>query len=128
MLIAGRPKAEAAERAAFLLEKLHLSHRLKHRPAELSGGEQQRVAIARALANSPKLLLADEPTGNLDPNTAEEVFAALLGIIRETGLAALIATNNMELAARMNRQFKLKDGILEDINAPLFAKVRNNFY
>lgn len=128
MLIAGRPKAEAAERAAFLLEKLHLSHRLKHRPAELSGGEQQRVAIARALANSPKLLLADEPTGNLDPNTAEEVFAALLGIIRETGLAALIATHNMELAARMNRQFKLKDGILEDINEPLFAKVRKNFY
>ena len=97
-------------------------------PFELSGGEQQRVAIARALANSPKLLLADEPTGNLDPNTAEEVFAALLGIIRETGLAALIATHNMELAARMNRQFKLKDGILEDINEPLFAKVRKNFY
>ncbi len=128
MLITGKKTADAKGRAEFLLEKLHLSHRLKHRPAELSGGEQQRVAIARALANSPKLLLADEPTGNLDPNTAEEVFSALLAIIKETGLAALIATHNMELAARMNRQLKLKDGILLDINEPLFAKVRKNFY
>lgn len=115
MLIAGKKEYEAAERAAMLLDKLHLSHRLKHRPAELSGGEQQRVAIARALANSPKLLLADEPTGNLDPNTAEDVFGALLDIIKETGLAALIATHNMELAARMSRQFKLQDGKLQDI-------------
>lgn len=128
MLIAGKDKKAAAEHAAMLLDKLHLSHRLKHRPAELSGGEQQRVAIARALANSPKLLLADEPTGNLDPNTAEEVFGALLNVIKETGLAALIATHNMELAARMNRQYRLKDGVLEDINEPLFAKVRKSFY
>ncbi len=128
MLIAGKSPKEASDRAAFLLDKLKLSHRLKHRPAELSGGEQQRVAIARALANSPKLLLADEPTGNLDPNTAEDVFSALLAVIRETGLAALIATHNMELAARMNKQFKLKDGILENLNEPIFTKVRKNFY
>lgn len=128
MLIAGKRKSVAEDRAAFLLEKLHLSHRLKHRPAELSGGEQQRVAIARALANAPKLLLADEPTGNLDPNTAEDVFSALLTIIRETGLAALIATHNMELAARMNREFRLKNGVLEDINEPLFSRMRKNFY
>lgn len=133
MLIAGRKKAEAAEKAAFLLDKLRLSHRLKHRPAELSGGEQQRVAIARALANSPKLLLADEPTGNLDPDTAEEVFSALLAIIQETGLAALIATHNMELAARMNRQLKLRDGKLEDtaesgLRRAVFSKINKNFY
>lgn len=128
MLIAGKSPKDTADRATFLLDKLKLSHRLKHRPAELSGGEQQRVAIARALANSPKLLLADEPTGNLDPNTSEEVFSALLNIIKETGLAALIATHNMELAARMNKQFKLKDGVLENMNEPLFTKVRKNFY
>lgn len=128
MLIAGKSPKEAEDRANLLLDKLKLSHRLKHRPAELSGGEQQRVAIARALANSPKLLLADEPTGNLDPNTSEEVFSALLGIIKETGLAALIATHNMELAARMNQQYKLKDGVLENMNEPLFTKVRKNFY
>ena len=127
-LIAGKSQQEAADRATILLDKLKLSHRLKHRPAELSGGEQQRVAIARALANSPKLLLADEPTGNLDPNTSEEVFSALLNIIKETGLAALIATHNMELAARMNQQYKLKDGVLENLNEPLFTKVRKNFY
>lgn len=128
LLIAGKSQQEASDRATFLLDKLKLSHRLKHRPAELSGGEQQRVAIARALANSPKLLLADEPTGNLDPNTSEEVFSALLNLIKETGLAALIATHNMELAARMNQQFKLKDGVLENMNEPLFTKVRKNFY
>ena len=131
MLIAGHAKKEAEDRAAFLLDKLNLSHRIHHRPAELSGGEQQRVAIARALANSPKLLLADEPTGNLDPNTAENVFSALLSIIKETGLAALIATHNMELAARMNRQLKLHDGILEDtssVHASFFNKVSKNFY
>ena len=128
MLIAGKSPKEASDRATLLLDKLKLSHRLKHRPAELSGGEQQRVAIARALANSPKLLLADEPTGNLDPNTSEEVFSALLGIIKETGLAALIDTHNMELAARMNQQYKLKDGVLENMNEPLFTKVRKNFY
>lgn len=133
MLIAGRKKTEAEEKATFLLDKLRLSHRLKHRPAELSGGEQQRVAIARALANSPKLLLADEPTGNLDPDTAEDVFTALLAIIQETGLAALIATHNMELAARMNRQLKLRDGKLEDtaeigFRHAVFSKINKNFY
>ena len=128
MLIAGSNRNDAKERASFLLEKLHLTHRLKHRPAELSGGEQQRVAIARALANSPKLLLADEPTGNLDPNTSEEVFNALIDIIKETGLSALIATHNMDLANRMNRAFRLKDGGLQSINEPIFAKVRKSFY
>ncbi len=128
MLIAGKRTSEAEERAAFLLDKLRLSHRIKHRPAELSGGEQQRVAIARALANAPKLLLADEPTGNLDPNTAEDVFATLLAVIQETGLAALIATHNMELAARMSRQFKLQNGVLHNINEPLFAKITKSFY
>lgn len=128
MLIAGKNKTEAEERAAFLLEKLHLSHRLKHRPAELSGGEQQRVAIARALANAPKLLLADEPTGNLDPITAEDVFTALLEIIKETGLAALIATHNLELASRMNQQVRLQDGILQNMNEPILAKIAKNFY
>ena len=128
MLIAGSNQRDAKERASFLLEKLHLTHRLKHRPAELSGGEQQRVAIARALANSPKLLLADEPTGNLDPNTSEDVFNALIDIIKETGLSALIATHNMELANRMNRAFKLKEGILQPLNEPILAKVRKSFY
>lgn len=128
MLIAGKSTSVAEERAAFLLDKLHLSHRLKHRPAEMSGGEQQRVAIARALANAPKLLLADEPTGNLDPNTAEDVFAALLNIIKETGLAALIATHNLELASRMSRQLRLQDGKLQDLNEPIFTKIAKNFY
>ena len=128
MLIAGKSQSDATEKATYLLDKLHLSHRLKHRPAELSGGEQQRVAIARALANSPKLLLADEPTGNLDPNTAEDVFEALLAIIKETGLAALVATHNMELAARMNQQVRLQDGKLQCINEPILAKIAKNFY
>ena len=128
MLIAGKNKNEAKDRAVMLLEKMHLAHRLNHRPAELSGGEQQRVAIARALSNSPKLLLADEPTGNLDPNTAEEVFTILLDVIQETGLAALIATHNMELASRMNKQFKLKNGVLQNVNEPLLSKITKNFY
>ncbi len=128
MLIAGKNKNEAKDRAVMLLEKMHLAHRLNHRPAELSGGEQQRVAIARALSNSPKLLLADEPTGNLDPNTAEEVFTILLDVIKETGLAALIATHNMELASRMNKQFKLKNGVLQNVNEPLLSKITKNFY
>ena len=128
MLIAGKNKTEASDRAEFLLKKLHFSHRLQHRPAELSGGEQQRVAIARALANSPKLLLADEPTGNLDPSTSEEVFSALLEVIQETGLSALVATHNMELAARMNKQIRLVKGSLEDVNQPFFSKVKKNFY
>ncbi len=128
MLISGKNKSDAKDRAVMLLEKMHLSHRLNHRPAELSGGEQQRVAIARALANNPKLLLADEPTGNLDPNTAEEVFVALLDIIKETGLAALIATHNMELATRMNKQFRLKAGVLQEVNEPILSKIAKNFY
>lgn len=128
MLIAGKSTSVAEERATFLLDKLRLSHRLKHRPAEMSGGEQQRVAIARALANSPKLLLADEPTGNLDPNTAEDVFEALIGIIKETGLAALIATHNLELASRMSGQLRLQDGKLQNLNEPIFAKIAKNFY
>lgn len=128
MLIAGKSTSVAEERATFLLDKLRLSHRLKHRPAEMSGGEQQRVAIARALANSPKLLLADEPTGNLDPNTAEDVFEALIGIIKETGLAALIATHNLDLASRMSGQLRLQDGKLQNLNEPIFAKIAKNFY
>ena len=128
MLIAGKAKDVARERAVMLLEKLHLAHRLNHRPAELSGGEQQRVAIARALSNSPKLLLADEPTGNLDPNSAEEVFAMLIDIIKETGLSALIATHNMELASRMNKQLRLKKGGLVGVNEPIISKITKNFY
>lgn len=131
MLIKGEAKREAEDRAVFLLDKLRLSHRLKHRPAELSGGEQQRVAIARALANQPKLLLADEPTGNLDPDTAEEVFTSLLDIIKETGLAALVATHNLELAAQMNRQYKLANGVLDEIGGmggSFISRVAKNFY
>lgn len=128
MLIAGKAKDVARERAVMLLEKLHLAHRLNHRPAELSGGEQQRIAIARALSNSPKLLLADEPTGNLDPNSAEEVFAMLIDIIKETGLSALIATHNMELASRMNKQLRLKKGGLVGVNEPIISKITKNFY
>ena len=131
MLIKGIKKREAEEHAAFLLEKLKLSYRLKHRPAELSGGEQQRVAIARALANQPKLLLADEPTGNLDPDTAEEVFSALLSIIKETGLAALVATHNLELAARMDKQYRLVNGVLDEIGgsgSSFISRVTKNFY
>ena len=109
-LIAGRPTREAEEQAAALLGRLGLAARLDHRPARLSGGEQQRVAIARALANRPGLILADEPTGNLDPKTAEEVFAILLAVVRDTGTAALIATHNPELAARMDATFRLTEG------------------
>ena len=92
-----------------------LSHRLTHRSGQLSGGEQQRVAIARSLANNPKLLLADEPTGNLDPKTAETVFQMLLDVVKQTGLSALIATHNPELAARMDRRITVEDGILKEL-------------
>jgi lipoprotein-releasing system ATP-binding protein len=109
---AGRTRDEAAQRSEELLSALGLAHRLTHRPAELSGGEQQRVAIARALANRPALLLADEPTGNLDPATASLVFGELLGLARDSGLAALIATHNPDLAARMDRVLHLRDGVL----------------
>lgn len=109
-MIRGLGKKEAARRAQELLGYLGLSKRLHHRPAELSGGEQQRVAIARAVANAPRLLLADEPTGNLDPHTADHVFHALSQLVEATGLAALIATHNLELASRMHRRVTLQDG------------------
>jgi lipoprotein-releasing system ATP-binding protein len=102
----------AEENATRLLEQLGLGDRLTHRPSQLSGGEQQRVAIARALANNPRILLADEPTGNLDPRTAGGVFDALLKLVRAEGLAALIATHNMELASKMDRALVLHEGRL----------------
>lgn len=111
-MIAGASRRAAVERARSLLTTFGLAARLSHLPGKLSGGEQQRVAIARALANRPKLLLADEPTGNLDVATAEGVFAELLSIVRDHGLAALIATHNPELAARMDRTVTLRDGRL----------------
>jgi lipoprotein-releasing system ATP-binding protein len=114
-LIGGKSKEEAHDRASELLNKLGLSNRLTHRPAELSGGEQQRVAIARALANQPLLLLADEPTGNLDPETAGRVHDQFLSLIRDEGLAALIATHNIELAHQMNRVVQLQGGKLVEI-------------
>ncbi len=110
--IAGLERREAERRARELLRIFGLGERVDHRPAELSGGEQQRVAIARAVANAPKLLLADEPTGNLDPPTAERVFKQLLQFIHGAGLAAIIATHNFELAARMDRIVRLEDGLL----------------
>ena len=115
-MIAGLSKAEAGKRAAELLDFLGLAQRHHHRPAELSGGEQQRVAIARAVANAPGLLLADEPTGNLDPGTADHVFATLTSLIRATGLAALIATHNMDLAARMDRRVTLHEGRVVELD------------
>ncbi|OYX90377.1 MAG: ABC transporter [Azorhizobium sp. 32-67-21] len=102
-------------RAGDLLSYLGLGHRLTHRPAELSGGEQQRVAIARALANAPRLLLADEPTGNLDPRTSAHVFGALTELVHATGVAALIATHNLDLAAQMDRRVTLRDGAIVEL-------------
>jgi lipoprotein-releasing system ATP-binding protein len=113
-MIAGRKRAQARKRASELLDGLGLADRASHRPGRLSGGEQQRVAIARALANGPKLLLADEPTGNLDPHTADQVFDLLVELVRSAGLAALIATHNESLAARMDRKLILRDGRLEE--------------
>jgi lipoprotein-releasing system ATP-binding protein len=118
-MIAGRSRADAAKEAARLLTVMGLGKRLTHRPAQLSGGEQQRVAIARALANKPRLLLADEPTGNLDPRTAGGVFEALIQITRAEGLGALIATHNFELASRMDRAMLLHQGkLVEGLQAP----------
>jgi lipoprotein-releasing system ATP-binding protein len=111
-LITGQSKGNSRQRAEELLNRLGLGARLEHRPAELSGGEQQRVAIARALANRPLLLLADEPTGNLDPRTAELVHDEFVRLIREEGLGALIATHNLDLAKRMNRLVRLENGTI----------------
>ncbi|HEY9058056.1 MAG TPA: ABC transporter ATP-binding protein [Aurantimonas sp.] len=109
-MILGRSRAEAAERSRELLDYMRIGKRADHRPAELSGGEQQRVAIARAVANAPHVLLADEPTGNLDPTTAGYVFDALTALVRQSGVAALIATHNHELAARMDRAVTIDTG------------------
>ena len=126
LLIAGIKPELARVRAEKLLKRMGLIKRLKHRPAELSGGEQQRVAIARALANTPKLLLADEPTGNLDPRTSAVVFAELIAIVKETGLSALVATHNMELARQMDRIVYLQNGQL--VEAGGVGGVNKNFY
>jgi lipoprotein-releasing system ATP-binding protein len=112
--IAGVSKQAAKNRACELLQTLGLGHRLEHRPKQLSGGEQQRVAIARALANNPKILLADEPTGNLDPSTASEVFSMLVKLVKDQGIAAIIATHNHVLANSMDRFVELKDGKLHE--------------
>ena len=106
----GVAQAEAEARGLELLGRVGIAPRASHRPAALSGGEQQRVAFCRALANAPKLLLADEPTGNLDPATSDQVFATLMALVRDTGLAALIATHNLDLAARMDRVVRLQAG------------------
>jgi len=111
-MIAGQSKAKARERALDLLGRMKLAERAEHRPGQLSGGEQQRVAVCRALANAPKVLLADEPTGNLDPHTADGVFVELIGLVRGSGVAALIATHNPDLARRMDRVVRLEEGLL----------------
>jgi lipoprotein-releasing system ATP-binding protein len=115
-MIAGVPRAAARAKATALLERVGLGARLDHRPARLSGGEQQRVAIARALANGPQVLLADEPTGNLDHSTAASVTDVLIEIVRASGLAALIATHNLELAGRLDRTVALEDGRLRAVH------------
>ena len=115
-MIRGLRKSEARKRATELLSYLGLAERLVHRPAELSGGEQQRVAIARAVANAPRILMADEPTGNLDLHTSDHVFGALMQLVKATGLAAIIATHNMELAARMDRRVTLREGLVVELD------------
>ena len=109
----GMAEKAAEQRAMTLLDRVGIAERAAHRPAALSGGEQQRVAFCRSLANEPSLLLADEPTGNLDPETSDRVFEALMTLVRDTGLAAVIATHHLELAARMDRQVRLSGGVLE---------------
>ncbi|MGH7125836.1 MAG: ATP-binding cassette domain-containing protein, partial [Stellaceae bacterium] len=111
-MIAGAARAQARARANELLDLVGLAPRASHRPARLSGGEQQRVAIVRALANGPSVLLGDEPTGNLDHHTAEEVMGVLIGLVRKTDLAALVATHNLELARRLDRVLALEDGVV----------------
>jgi lipoprotein-releasing system ATP-binding protein len=114
-MIAGLARGEASARARDLLAFLGLAERTTHRPAELSGGEQQRVAIGRALANAPRLLLADEPTGNLDPKTADHVFQTLASLVKASRVAALIATHNMEIASRMDRRVTIRDGRVAEV-------------
>ncbi len=111
----GVSDSDAQARAMALLDRVGIAERATHRPAALSGGEQQRVAFCRALANEPSLLLADEPTGNLDPDTSDRVFDTLMTLVRDTGLAAVIATHNLDLAARMDRQVRLSSGTLEEL-------------
>ncbi len=120
-MILGRTRKQAQDRAEELLTRLGLGERLHHQPAQLSGGEQQRVAIARALANGPRVLLADEPTGNLDPTTSGAVFESLYALARSTGVAAVVATHNLELASHMDRVLALKDGHLEPWVRPVVA-------
>jgi lipoprotein-releasing system ATP-binding protein len=115
-MIRGLKKVETVKRATEILSYLGLAERLKHRPAELSGGEQQRVAIARAVANAPRALLADEPTGNLDPHTADHVFQALMQLVKATQVAMLIATHNMELAGRMDRRVSIVNGQIVELD------------
>ena len=115
-MIGGLTRAEAKRRSTELLNYLGLKERLTHRPAELSGGEQQRVAIARAVANAPRVLLADEPTGNLDPRTSALVFGTLEQLVRASGLAAIVATHNMELAQRMDRRVTIRDGLVVELD------------
>jgi lipoprotein-releasing system ATP-binding protein len=114
-MIRGLAKHEAQLRASEILNYLGLEERVRHRPSELSGGEQQRVAIARAVANAPRILLADEPTGNLDPRTSERVFSSLTQLVRASGLAAVIATHNMDIAARMDRRVTIRDGRVTEL-------------
>jgi lipoprotein-releasing system ATP-binding protein len=115
-MIRGLKRAETVKRSTEILEYLGLAERITHRPAELSGGEQQRVAIARAVANAPRALLADEPTGNLDPHTADHVFNALMQLVKATRVAMLIATHNMDLAGRMDRRVSLVDGQVVELD------------
>jgi lipoprotein-releasing system ATP-binding protein len=115
-MIRGKRRRLAEARARELLAMVGLGERFEHRPAQLSGGEQQRAAICRALANGPKLLLADEPTGNLDPKTSERVFTVLVELINKTGVAALIATHNLQLARRMHRVLNLENGVLVEVS------------
>jgi lipoprotein-releasing system ATP-binding protein len=114
-MIRGFSRAQARERAGELLRIMGLEERAHHRPAQLSGGEQQRVAIARAVANAPRLLLADEPTGNLDPKTGARVYGSLTAVVRATGLAALVATHNLDLASRMDRRLTIQDGLVVEL-------------
>ena len=116
-MVAGEGRRAARTKASELIEAVGLTSRATHRPAKLSGGEQQRVAIARALANAPSVLLADEPTGNLDGNTADTVFGLLEGLVRKTGLGALVATHNLDLARRMDRVLRLEDGVVRPDSA-----------